>query len=111
MSKDRTINQIGNNNSLAGANLGQMIASSLDAIAQTKDESVGKAAPIFKKFLTSLEAHEDVDPTQREAAVQLVKEVAEAPTPKRKRSSPRHVEGRRHGPVACPRRNPGVHRE
>ena len=86
MSSTRTINQVGNNNSLAGANLGQMIASSLDAIAQTKDESVGKAAPIFEQFLRSLGTQQDIDPTQREAAAQLVKEVTEAPSPEAKKS-------------------------
>lgn len=80
VTNNKTIIQSGNNNSIAGVNMGQMTASSLNALAQNQDQSIAAAVPVMEQFVRSLAAEPALKGYDKEAGAELVKEIVEAPT-------------------------------
>lgn len=80
-SNNRTITQHGPGSSVTGVNMGAMIASTLTALSQNRDQSIAAALPTMEQFVRSLE-NEQLPDSDRRAAAELVKEVVEAPNEK-----------------------------
>lgn len=81
----RNITQHGAGSSVTGVNMGEMFASTLNALSQNKDQSIAAALPAMEEFVRALEA-EKLPDEDRQAGAQMVKEVTEAPDPQTRKS-------------------------